>query len=52
MLQKIVSRNAGVLPACGCDQPLVMEVLISTVLLVALRQLASATAVLLLNFLL
>ncbi|MDR2168617.1 MAG: hypothetical protein LBP59_00565 [Planctomycetaceae bacterium] len=26
MLQKIVRRNAGVSSACGCTQPLVMEV--------------------------
>ncbi|MDR2171812.1 MAG: hypothetical protein LBP59_16835, partial [Planctomycetaceae bacterium] len=51
----IVTKNAriaGVSPACGCTQPLMSEVLISTAFLFALRQIAVEMAAFFRNFLL
>jgi hypothetical protein len=41
--KRLHPRIAGISPACGCTQPLVSEVLISTAFLFALRQSAGET---------
>jgi hypothetical protein len=50
--ERLHPRIAGISPACGCTQPLMSEVLISSAFLFAYRQIAGETPAILLNFLL
>jgi hypothetical protein len=48
--ERLHPKIAGISPACGCTQPLMSEVLISSAFLFTFRQIAGETPAILLNF--